>query len=616
MAPRGLLQHGFILAQVAGIACAALVSRADYLPSSVQMLAVAPEDTPITLEIGLKMQKVDKLESLLRDVSDPRSPNYGKYLTADEVNEMFRPTEESSTAVKSWLLGQGIKDIEDRGFYINFATTVEGANRLLNASFSYYDIQGTKKLRTREYSIAHDVSRHIELVTPTTYFGTTKPFLPVYLPVSEEGDELASLAARPDKEPVCSRLLTPPCLKKMYGFGDYEPDPQSGSRVAFASFINQSAVPDDLNTYTEMFGLPKTSWKSVIINNGNDHQDWRAGVEEGNLDSQMMALSAKTLPMTHYITGGSPPFVPNLRITADKNTNEPYLEFYQYLMTLKNEEIAQVISISYGDDEQTVPRDYATRTCNLMGMMGLRGVSIIESSGDAGVGAPCRANDGSDRVEFTPQFPASCPYITSIGGTQGYEPEIAWVGSGSGFSNYFKRAWYQKDAVRRYLDHAMDRDLKEEYKQYADYKGRGFPDISGHSAAPFYQVIIGGSTQFSGGTSAAAPLIAGMIGLLNDARLRAGKPVMGFLNPWLYGEARGVLTDVTGGYAKGCDGFDTQTGMAVPGAGVVGERGAFWNATAGWDPATGLGLPNFERMLKVALDGRSHGSEPRRETDK
>lgn len=96
-----------------------------------------------------------------------------------------------------------------------------------------------------------------------------------------------------------------------------------------------------------------------------------------------------------------------------------------------------------------------------------------------------------------------------------------------------------------------------------------------------YHIIIGGATQFSGGTSAASPLIAGMIGLLNDARLRAGQPLMGFLNPWLYGAARGVLTDVTDGASRGCNGYDTQTGTEVPGAGVVGEMGAFWNATAG-----------------------------------
>lgn len=44
--------------------------------------------------------------------------------------------------------------------------------------------------------------------------------------------------------------------------------------------------------------------------------------------------------------------MPNIRLDEDSNTNEPYLEFYQHLMTLENEDVAQVISISYGDDEQ------------------------------------------------------------------------------------------------------------------------------------------------------------------------------------------------------------------------------------------------------------------------
>ncbi|PKS10336.1 hypothetical protein jhhlp_002087 [Lomentospora prolificans] len=601
---RCLKYHG-LLAAAASTANAALVSRATSLPSTVRMLSVPADDTPITLEIGLKMENIEKLEGMLRDVSDPKSENYGQYMTMSEIHDTFRPSEESGAAVKAWLETNGITDIVDNVFYINFATTVSKANELLNSSFSYYDVQGAKKLRTREYTISDDVVEYIELVTPTTYFGTSKTHRAIDIP-GRGGD--MSLATRQDEgggnsteRSPCSRLVTPPCLKDMYGFADYEVDPESGSRIAFASFLNQSAVPNDLDVFTETFDLPKTSWESVIINDGDDHQDFKRDVGEANLDSQMMALSGKTLPMIHYVTGGSPPFVPNLRLDVDSNTNEPYLEFYQYLLNLENEEIAQVISISYGDDEQTVPKDYAVRTCNLMGMMGLRGVSIIESSGDGGVGAPCRANDGSDKVEFTPQFPPSCPYITSIGGTQGYDPEIAWVGSAGGFSNYFGRAWYQEEAIERYLDEVMDQDLKAEYEQYTNYEGRGFPDISAHSSSPSYQIVIGGSASFSGGTSAAAPLIAGMIGLLNDARLRAGKPVMGFLNPWLYSEGYKALTDVVGGNSKGCDGWDTQSGREVPGAGIVGERGAYWNGTEGWDPATGLGMPNFKELLKLAM---------------
>ncbi|KAL2111752.1 hypothetical protein VUR80DRAFT_9394 [Thermomyces stellatus] len=268
------------------------------------MLSIAPPDTLITLEIGLKMRNIDQLQSLLRDVSDPTSPSYGNYLTAAEVDDMFRPAEESREAVMAWLSEQGIKDVEDRGFYINFATTVEKADSLLNSSFSYFDVQGTRKLRTMEYTLEDDIAQHIELVTPTTYFGTTKNLAPVHVPPPQEGG-LAYLADQ-DRQPACSRLLTPPCLKEMYGFGGYEPEPDSGSRVAFASFLNQSAVPGDLDEYIDMFDLPETSWESVTINGGDDHQDWRAGVEEGNLDAQMMALTAKTLPMIHYVTGGSP----------------------------------------------------------------------------------------------------------------------------------------------------------------------------------------------------------------------------------------------------------------------------------------------------------------------
>jgi tripeptidyl-peptidase-1 len=92
----------------------------------------------------------------------------------------------------------------------------------------------------------------------------------------------------------------------MYEFGGYEADPESGSRVAFASFLNQSSVPSDLEIFLEMFGLPRTTWESVIINGADDHQSYRDGVEEGNLDAQMLAISAQSLPMFHYLTGGSP----------------------------------------------------------------------------------------------------------------------------------------------------------------------------------------------------------------------------------------------------------------------------------------------------------------------
>lgn len=112
-------------------------------------------------------------------------------------------------------------------------------------------------------------------------------------------------------------------------------------------------------------------------------------------------------------------------------------------------------------------------------------------------------------------------------------------------------------------------------------------------------VFYGGSLAPSGGTSAACPTFSATIALLNDARLRAGKPALGFLNPFLYLLGFTALNDITAGGSVGCDGINPQTGQPVPGASIIPF--AHWNATEGWDPVTGLGTPNFEKLKDLVL---------------
>lgn len=99
-------------------------------------------------------------------------------------------------------------------------------------------------------------------------------------------------------------------------------------------------------------------------------------------------------------------------------------------------------------------------------------------------------------------------------------------------------------------------------------------------------IAAGGVFGPSGGTSAASPAFAAILGLLNDARFRVHKPALGFLNPFLYLFGYNGLNDITGGQSNGCQGQ---------------IAGAFWNATPGWDPVTGFGTPNFEKMKAIAL---------------
>ena len=234
-----------------------------------------------------------------------------------------------------------------------------------------------------------------------------------------------------------------------------------------------------------------------------------------------------------------------------------------------------MISSSYADDEQTVPRSYAIRVCNSFAQLGARGISFLCSSGDNGVGrdGACISNDGKNTSSFLPKFPASCPYVTAVGGTKNFSPEVAaWksetsYSSGGGFSNYFARPSYQssRDAVCKYVE-----GLQDTYEGLYNKTGRAYPDLSAQSQN--FAVAWNGRGRLVDGTSAACPTVAAIIALVNDALVAAGKPVLGFLNPWLYSRGYAAFTDVLEGSARGCD----TDGLP---------------ASKGWDAVTGFGTP-------------------------
>lgn len=114
-------------------------------------------------------------------------------------------------------------------------------------------------------------------------------------------------------------------------------------------------------------------------------------------------------------------------------------------------------------------------------------------------------------------------------------------------------------------------------------KGAGYPDVS---ALGICENIMGGQWDFCGGTSSSAPFFAGVVGLLNGARLKNGQKPMGFINPWLYKVAAAhpqAFHDITTGdnfyYAKYEIGY---------------------KARQGWDPVTGLGTPNVGVLVELA----------------
>jgi tripeptidyl-peptidase-1 len=388
-------------------------------------------DEPITLQIGLTLQNEDALIAKLKDVSDPKSPNYGKFLDRDEANSLAKPALDASDTVVKWLKDSGVSTVTSDGFWVTFRTTIDKANELLAADFQQYQNDGVSKIRTAQYSVPMEVSQHIDLIHPTTFFGKTQAFAPVHIVQSNNQLEGRQLRATPtpkgkQQDPAalpldasCKSQITPNCLKQLYNVGSYTPSATSGSRLGFGSFLNESSNHADLKLYTDRFKIPFQDVTKINVNGAKDDQGPGASNGEANLDVQNMVGVGHPLPVYEFLTGGQPPFIPDLDLpNGDTNTNEPYVPYYQYLLNKTNAELPQAISNSYGEPEHTVPKNYAVRTCLMVAVLGLRGITVFESSGDTGIGSNCLSNDGQNRREFNPQFPGTCPWITSVGGTE------------------------------------------------------------------------------------------------------------------------------------------------------------------------------------------------------
>lgn len=240
--------------------------------------------------------------------------------------------------------------------------------------------------------------------------------------------------------------------------------------------------------------------------------------------------------------------------------------------------------------------------------LGLQGVSVLFASGDSGVGGRSYFGEsnclGKNSTTFNPGWPSTCPWVTNVGATKVYPGKTVFdnesavydpaghpypidYSSGGGFSNIYGIPKYQRDAVKTYFDnhdpgypyYSTFNSSNNEYDGLYNRIGRGYPDVAanGDNIASVHM----GKWYTTGGTSASAPIFASILDLINEARMRTHKSPVGFVNPVLYLNPQ-VLNDITNGTNPGC-----------------GTQG--FSAVQGWDPVTGLGTPDYEKMLDMWL---------------
>ncbi|KAL7901552.1 peptidase S8/S53 domain-containing protein [Trichoderma sp. SZMC 28014] len=549
----------------------------------------------VKLSIALQPESRQLLEQTIHELSNPSASRYGQYLGREEAKGLLRPRQSSTDAVKGWLSQAGIHTghILSDGQFIHVQTDVGRLEALLEVN--YNATLGSQTVSVS--SLPNRVQGHV----------MTVQYAPVHrraacsaaksnasstnLDVTQDSDFGQYLTKTRSDWERCKAEVTPACLKKLYHVDYYQARREARNLLGVAGFDGQAVQYQELGQFLHEFSpYPAIVNVSVAhVNGGTNPQGTNFPASEANQDVQYAVAMAHDVPVRFYATGGeNHDIVPDLDlIDPTNNYLEPYLEFASHLLNLPDEHLPSVVSISYGANEQLFPQPYAQQVCDMFGQLGTRGVSIIVSSGDFGPGMSCQSNDGTKAARFIPSFPATCPYVTSVGSTEGIGPEKAANFSAGGFSDYFARPKWQDEAVGKYLEL-----YGNEWKGYYNSGGRGFPDVAAQGVN--YRFWNHGKEDLTTGTSVSTPVFAALVALLNDHRAESGLPRMGFLNPWIYSIGSRAFTDITQSRSIGCQG-QSLSGLASP---VIPNAG--WSAVKGWDPVTGWGTPLFDEMMGLS----------------
>ncbi|XP_061551954.1 tripeptidyl-peptidase 1 [Phycodurus eques] len=517
----------------------------------------------LELTFALLQQNVDVLEETLKVVSDPDSPQYGKYLQLEEVASLVRPSDASQKVVHSWLQSHGVTNcltVHTQDF-LQCTLTAEVAETLLPGSrFQRYIRDGHSIVRSSApYSVPNDVAQHLDFV------GGLHRFPP-------RGHK-PSMASSNSKEMHRSNGfhlgVTPAVLRACYNMTVTDVGSAQNNSQAVAQFLEQYYSPADLAEFMNLYGggfqhLSKVD--RVVGTQGTG----KVGVE-ASLDVEYIMSTGANIPTWVFTNPGR------------HESQEPFLQWVVLLSNMSD--LPWVHTISYGDDEDSLSTAYMQRINTEFMKAGVRGLSLLFASGDSGAGCWHMAKQQNS---FRPSFPASSPYVTTVGGTSFKNPfkltyEVTDYISGGGFSNVFQMPNYQASAVAGYLK-TVAATLPP--KSYFNVSGRAYPDMAALSDN-YWVVINRVPMPWVSGTSASTPVVGGMFSLINDKRLTKGLPVLGFLNPRLYKLKGQALFDVTEGCHLGC--FDEQV------------QGQGFCAAPSWDPVTGWGTPNYPALLAALL---------------
>jgi hypothetical protein len=513
----------------------------------------------LELAIGVLPRNAAGLSNFLANVYDPSSPQYRQYLTPNQFAEQFGPTKADYAAIISFAQCH------------NLTVTATHANRLvLDVNGAVPDVE--KAFHVQIYTYRHPSE------TRDFYAPSSEPSVDASVPVAD----VCGLSDYVVPHPMSLHIKVPSNSKAMPRSGSASGGAYIGNdfRAAYIPGVTLRGTgqmlgvlefdgyyTSDISAYETDAGYPAVPLQTVLLDgyNGVPTRGPNSGNPEVSLDIEMAIAMAPGLSKIVVFEAG-PSGLQNDILNAMAESNQ-----------------IKQLSCSWGWKGGP-----STTTDNIFKEMSAQGQSFFAASGDSDaytVGA--NSVNGVDNTSLG-NAPASCPYVTVVGGTTltttgpggAWVSETAWnwgldngsyVGTSGGVSSHYALPAWQSNI------------------SMADNGGstvyRNIPDVA-LTADNVFITYGNGSSEAIGGTSCATPLWAALVALMNEQAANAGQSPIGFINPAIYSIGKG------GSYSSNFHDIGT-------GNNVWNESPDNYYAVAGYDLCTGWGTPIGQALINA-----------------
>jgi subtilase family serine protease len=564
----------------------------------------------ISMVFNLSAEQQADLSALLAAQQNPASPLYHQWLTPAQYGARFGMSAADLAKVESWLQQQGFTIDAVAPSRIRFSGTVAQVESAFAAPMHYYQINGV-----RHFAPATALSLPAALAPTVAAIGNLDDFRP---------HARAVLSQRPRPNPHFTSGLTgnvffsPADIATAYHINPQYAAGHDGAGQTIA-VIGQSAVAlSDIENFQNAAGLTVKDPSLVLVPNTGAATVFTSDEAESDLDLEWSGAIAPGAKIEFVYVGSS--------------QNSGALDALTYAV---EQDLAPIISSSYGDCE-AIEGPAAMNAFDLtLQQAASQGQTVISSAGDLG-STDCSGIAGlttTQQEALAVDYPASSAYVTGVGGTEitaanaavgtywqassngqdvhssarSYIPEVAWnddsanginAGGGGASTFYSTKPSWQTGVP------GIPADGKRDVPDLALYASPSLPGFlycssdttvwntnAGQAASCDSGFRDGATNDFTvaGGTSADAPVFAGMVAIINQAAgYTAGQ---GLINPTLYSLAANGATyasafhDITGG-----------NNDCTAGSSVCGSTAGF-SAGTGYDQVTGLGSVDLANLV-------------------